>query len=313
MAVWHTPDEIATLLKVGKEKVIGLILTGELAAADLDGSGDYRIRQNDLEAFLEKQHRRTSQTAAKVQAKLATEATVFKHLYLWLQTENHSLSDIYKKVDECVLQVVDQFKMGRDAGLRAGEHARAQAFEDALLALYERLEKPKQSYQQWVMDFEKRWQIFVAQIGLLDADKVGVLAPVDPLTAVDTFLLAVMDAGSSSGFNAYRQQKDMYQMLYLWTKRENASLIAHYRRMERTFTKLVDGLRNMAKKASRSLEFERGQACQEAAMIIYREWENAQAEYNHWLLRRQERWRKCYEQVVGESGVPPPDDGPDPE
>lgn len=292
----HTTDEVATLLKVSKERVLAWILAGDLRAIDLDGTGEYRIRFADLQSFLKQQNHRTTRALEKVKAKIEEETVVFENLYVWLQEENNELSKMYKKLDHCLLQVVDQFKMGWDSAQRAGERARAQAFQDALMEVYQRWEKPKQTYQQWLMDHEKRWQIFITQLGPFLETEAGLMAPADPFLAMNMASVSGLTEEDSL-IGAKRRQKDVFQALYLWTKRENFSLTDHYRQMERSISRITDALQAMAKKASRSMEFERGLAFQEAATVVYREWETARAQYNHWLLGRHERWQVCHEKV----------------
>ena len=53
---WYTPPQVAKMLHISREKVLTVIRSGELVAADLASTGSsrprYRVDQRDLDAFL---------------------------------------------------------------------------------------------------------------------------------------------------------------------------------------------------------------------------------------------------------------------
>ncbi|ABZ82960.1 hypothetical protein HM1_0341 [Heliomicrobium modesticaldum Ice1] len=288
---WKTLADVSDHLKVPRERVMAWVLAGDLAAVDLDGSGEYRIRQEELTDFLRRQQERTNLAVEKTRRKIEEEAIVLSGLYDWLQQDNASLAALYKTMDDCLLQVIDQFKSQYDNARSSGEISRARAFQDGLLEVYARWEKPKQAYQQWLLSQERRWQVFIAQLGpMMESDGV-LLTPADPFLAIN--MSDSNDDSQGTILENRRRHRDFYQALYLWTKRENNTLREHYERMERCISKMVDAMQDMAKKASKNMEFERGQAFQEASTIIYQQWEHSRSQYNQWLLGFHERWLTC--------------------
>ncbi|MTV49283.1 hypothetical protein GJ688_09865 [Heliobacillus mobilis] len=297
MDKWYTVDDIVGRMKVSKERVLTWILAGMLSATDLEGKGDYRIRQQDLDLFLARQKDRTYQALEKVRARVEEETIVLGDLYDWLQQENGSLSSLYKQMDDCLLQVVEQFKSQWDSARQSGEHIRARAFQDALTEVYQRWERPKQIYQQWLINQEKRWQLFIAQLGPLLESNAGLVTPSDPFLAIHMSELNTNNSTPDILMETKKRNRDFYQALYLWAKRENTALREHYERMERCISRIVEALQNSAKKASKNMEFERGQSFQDAANIAYYQWEQSRSVYNQWLLGFHERWQTCQSTV----------------
>ncbi|QGG49275.1 helix-turn-helix domain-containing protein [Heliorestis convoluta] len=293
---WLRTDDIAIELGVTTERVLSWIISGILPVVDFDGSGDYRIREKDLRQFIKKQQSKTVMALQQVKAQIEEEAIVFENLYEWMQEENKMLSRQYQNMDDCLLQVLEQYKESWEGSLSAGDKGKAQAYQEAMVEVYDRWEKPKQEYQQWVMSHEKRWQIFIAQLGPMLETNAGLMAPADPYLALN---MSQIKAASTmdSYVESKRHQKDLYQALYLWMKRENNTLLEHYKKMERTISRVIDTLQRKAKKASKTMDFERGQTYQEAASLLYRQWEEIRNDYNRHHLLGHQRWNHCQEKV----------------
>ncbi|KAB2952509.1 helix-turn-helix domain-containing protein [Heliorestis acidaminivorans] len=293
---WLKPHNVAEELNVTEEKVLSWIISGNLPVVDFDGSGDYRIREKEFHKFIDQQQTKTAMALEQLKMQIEEEAIIFENLYEWMQEEYKMLTTQYQNIDDCLLDVLEQYKEGWERCLTSGERAKAQVYQEAMMEIYNRWEKPKQDYQQWLMNHEKRWQIFMAQLGPMLETNAGLMAPADPYLALN--MSQVKSASTMDSFvESKRHQKDLFQALYLWMKRENNTLLDHYKRMERTINRVVDSLQRKAKKSSKSMEFERGQTFQETAAMLYRQWEKVRNDFNRHHLLGQQRWSQCQSKV----------------
>lgn len=59
-----TLDEVQEILNLGKPLVYALVKSGELRAAQFGGRGIWRVRQDDLEAYIEAAYEKTAERIA---------------------------------------------------------------------------------------------------------------------------------------------------------------------------------------------------------------------------------------------------------
>lgn len=59
-----TLDEVQEVLNLGKPLVYALVKSGELRAAQFGGRGTWRVRQDDLEAYIEAAYEKTAERIA---------------------------------------------------------------------------------------------------------------------------------------------------------------------------------------------------------------------------------------------------------
>lgn len=62
-----TLDEVQEILNLGKPLVYALVKSGELRAAQFGGRGIWRVRQDDLEAYIEAAYEKTAERIASGQ------------------------------------------------------------------------------------------------------------------------------------------------------------------------------------------------------------------------------------------------------
>jgi excisionase family DNA binding protein len=62
-----TLDEVQEILNLGKPLVYALVKSGELRAAQFGGRGIWRVRQDDLEAYIEAAYEKTADRIASGQ------------------------------------------------------------------------------------------------------------------------------------------------------------------------------------------------------------------------------------------------------
>lgn len=62
-----TLDEVQEVLNLGKPLVYALVKSGELRAAQFGGRGIWRVRQDDLEAYIEAAYEKTAERIASGQ------------------------------------------------------------------------------------------------------------------------------------------------------------------------------------------------------------------------------------------------------
>ncbi|OAD97687.1 helix-turn-helix domain-containing protein [Arthrobacter sp. OY3WO11] len=62
-----TLDEVQEILNLGKPLVYALVKSGELRAAQFGGRGIWRVRQDDLEAYIDAAYEKTAERIASGQ------------------------------------------------------------------------------------------------------------------------------------------------------------------------------------------------------------------------------------------------------
>ncbi len=62
-----TLDEVQEVLNLGKPLVYALVKSGELRAAQFGGRGIWRVRQDDLEAYIDAAYEKTAERIASGQ------------------------------------------------------------------------------------------------------------------------------------------------------------------------------------------------------------------------------------------------------
>lgn len=121
-------------------------------------------KKEELKALFVTQTRSQEEHGPDYYNQLQKESRYNQQVFDWLRKEQEELKAHYLKMEKHLKRIAHDLKAEAKKAAKQMDFVKGQVFNDALVNLYLEWERPKQNYNQWLMEQEVRWQKFKSDI-----------------------------------------------------------------------------------------------------------------------------------------------------
>ena len=123
-----------------------------------------KSKKEELKALLVTQIRSQEEHGPDYFDQLQKESRYHQQVFDWLRQEQEELKAHYLNMEKHLKRIAHDLKAEAKKAGKEMDFVKGQVFNDALVNLYLEWERPKQNYNQWLMEQEVRWQKFKSDI-----------------------------------------------------------------------------------------------------------------------------------------------------